>query len=273
MGPSLRRDTVGADIVVRYPTRTTKRELDRIEPVTTIDAERRTLRPDPAIPPTESGGGRSVEHAFRRAKRHSRAVRTLKILLPGLAILIAAGFTIYSYLLTPGGMAIDILSSSYSDGKLTMANPRLEGFTKENRPYSLKAVRAVQDVTNTDIIQLDDITAKLPVSDDNWANVSAAKGIYNKKEDTLDIPTEMTVTTTAGLAAKLSSAFVNIATGDLKTSDPVDITLNGSHITADSMTVADRGKVLVFDQKVRMTMMPESKKPAGHKNGAADASR
>lgn len=248
-------------------------EFDRIEPVTTIDAERNTLRPGPAVPLTDSAAGRSVEQAFRRAKRHSVAVRALKVLLPGLAILIAAGFTIYSYLLTPGGIAIDIIGSSYSDGKLTMANPRLEGFTRENRPYSLKAARAVQDVANTDIVQLDDITAKLPVSDDNWANVSAAKGIYNKAKDTLDIPTEVTVTTTDGLVAKLNSAFVNIATGDLKTSDPVDITLKGSHITANTMAVQDRGKVLVFDQKVRMTMMPEKKNAAGDNNGATDAPR
>ena len=193
------------------------------------------------------------------------------MLLPALAIIIAAGFTIYSYLLTPGGVAIDILGSSYSDGKLTMANPRLEGFTKENRPYSLKAARAVQDVTNTNIVQLDDITAKLPVSDNKWASVSAAKGIYDKEKDTLDVPSEMTVTTTDGLSAKLNSAFVNIATGDLKTSDPIDITLQGSHIIADSMTVQDRGKVLVFDRKVRMTMMPEKKKPVQGNNGAANA--
>ena len=82
----------------------------------------------------------------------------------------------------------------------------------------------------------------------------------------------MTVTTTDGLVAKLSSAFVNIATGDLKTSDPVDITLQGSHITAASMTVEDRGKVLVFDDKVRLTMTPEKKKPGEHVKGATDAS-
>ena len=195
------------------------------------------------------------------------------MLLPALAVVIAAGFTVYSYLLTPGGASIDILGSSYSDGKLTMANPKLDGFTKGNRPYSMRAARAVQDVSNTGVIELDEITAKLPVSDGNWANVSAAKGIYNKEKDTLDIPTAMTVTTTDGLNAKLDSAFINIATGDLKTSDPVDITLQGSHITADSMTVQDRGKVLVFDQKVRMTMMPEKKKPAASNDGAANAPR
>jgi lipopolysaccharide export system protein LptC len=191
------------------------------------------------------------------------------VLLPGLAVLIAVVFTAYSYLLTPGDISIDILGSSYSNGKLTMANPKLDGFTKENRPYSMRAARAIQDVTNTSVFQLDDIQAKLPLSDGNWANVVTAKGIYDKDKNTLNVPTEMTVTTTDGMVAKLNSAFVDIASGDLKTSDPVDITLQGSHITADSMTVGDRGKVLVFDEKVRLTMMPQKKKPTKPVDGAS----
>jgi len=235
-------------------------EFDQAESVTTMDAQTRALRPDPAVL-LEDGGG-SVGQAFRRARRHSRAVRTLKVILPGLAVLIAVVFAAYSYLLTPGEVSIDILGSSYSNGKLTMANPKLDGFTKENRPYSMRAARAIQDVTNTSVFELNDIQAKLPLSDQNWANVVTAKGIYNKDKNTLDIPTTMTVTTTDGMVAKLNSAFVNIASGDLKTSDPVDITLQGSHITADSMTVGDRGNVLVFDEKVRLTMMPGNRKPA-----------
>jgi lipopolysaccharide export system protein LptC len=233
-----------------------------------MDAQTGTFRPDPAIPP-KGGSGGSAEQAFRRARRHSRAVKTLKVLLPGLAVLIAVVFTAYSYLLTPGDISIDILGSSYSNGKLTMANPKLDGFTKENRPYSMRAARAIQDVTNTSVFQLDDIQAKLPLSDGNWANVVTAKGIYDKDKNTLNVPTEMTVTTTDGMVAKLNSAFVDIASGDLKTSDPVDITLQGSHITADSMTVGDRGKVLVFDEKVRLTMMPQKKKPTKPVDGAS----
>jgi lipopolysaccharide export system protein LptC len=245
-------------------------EFDQVEPVTTIDAQTRDFRPDPAALPAEASDG-PVEQAFRRATRHSRAVKTLKVLLPALAVLIALVFTAYSYLLTPGQVAIDILETSYSNGKLTMAHPKLDGFTKENRPYSMRAARAVQDVTKTSVFELDDIQAKLPLSDANWANVVAAKGIYDKDKNTLTIPTAMTVTTTDGMVAKLNSAFVNVGTGELNTSDPVDITLQGSHLTADKMTVVDRGKVLVFDEKVRLTMMPQKKKAAVHADGATDA--
>jgi lipopolysaccharide export system protein LptC len=72
------------------------------------------------------------------------------------------------------------------------------------------------------------------------------------------------------VTAKLNSAFIDISGGDLKTSDPVDITLHGAHITANSLTIGDRGKVLVFDEKVRLTMTPEKKK--GRADGATNAS-
>jgi lipopolysaccharide export system protein LptC len=45
---------------------------------------------------------------------------------------------------------------------------------------------------------------------------------------------------------------VDIATGSLETSDPVDISLDGAHITADSMSVRDKGAVMVFENRVRM---------------------
>jgi lipopolysaccharide export system protein LptC len=245
--------------------------MDQAEPVTTMDAPTTPFHTAPPVH-QEGAGVASVERAFRRARRHSRAVRALKVLLPGLAVLIALVFAAYSYLLTPGGVSIDLLGSSYSGGKLTMANPKLDGFTKENRPYSMRAARAIQDVTNTGVFVLEDIQAKLPLSDDNWADIVTAKAIYDKDKNTLEVPSAMTVTTTDGVVAKLNSAFIDIAGGDLKTSDPVDITLHGAHITADSLNVGDRGKVLVFDRKVHLTMMPEKKKPAQGTNGAADES-
>jgi lipopolysaccharide export system protein LptC len=222
-------------------------------------------------PPATPDDGRPVGEAFRRARRHSRVVRGLKIVLPAFAVLIAVGFTAYSYLVTPGGISIDLSGSGYSDGKLTMANPKLNGFTKGNRPYSMKAARAVQDVGNTDVIRLEQIDAKLPVDDDNWAVVRADKGVYNRDKNTLDIASDMTVTTTDGMVAKLKSAFVDIGHGDMKTSDPVDITLRGTHVSADTMSIEDRGKVMVFDRNVRLTMMPERAKAAGSESGAVHA--
>ena len=74
--------------------------------------------------------------------------------------------------------------------------------------------------------------------------------------NTLDIPSTITVTTTDGMAAILQSAFLEIGKGNLRTKDPVDIKMNGAQIVADAMTVLENGKVLVFERGVKMNMAP-----------------
>jgi lipopolysaccharide export system protein LptC len=213
----------------------------------------------------------AIAENFRLARRHSLTVRMLKFLLPAAAVLIALGFVVYSYLLTPSQISVDLAGTGFSDGKLIMANPKLDGFTRENRPYRMRAVRAVQDMKNTGVIELDKINARLPLSGSNWADVEADKGIYDKDKNTLDITSDMTVTTTDGMVAKFKSAFIAIGNGNMRTADPVDIKLQRSHVTADSLDVQQRGKVLVFDRNVRVVMQPQSLKSADAASGETNA--
>lgn len=208
----------------------------------------------------------------KNAQRHSRKVRLLKFALPVLAVLMAAIFVVYSYVLAPSAaLSVDITNSAVSDGKLVMANPKLDGFTKENLPYSMTAARAVQNLDMTGAIELEDIDAKLPVGAENWATVDAAKGIYDRDKNTLDITSEMTVTTTDGMVAKLKSAFIDMGKGDLRTSDAVNIKLEGSKVAADSMTILENGKVLVFEKRVRMEIDSGRLKARQQASGDPDA--
>ena len=43
-----------------------------------------------------------------------------------------------------------------------------------------------------------------------------------------------------------------MASGKLETSDPVDITLDGARIEADSMRISEKGAVMIFENRVRM---------------------
>lgn len=218
---------------------------------------------------SSAGGGKSVlADGVRRARRHSALVRTLKLLLPVAAVLIALCFFAYSYIFTPAQISVDLFNTGFKDGKLIMADPKLEGFTRDNRPYRVHAAKAIQSVADTNLVELKDISGRLPISDGNWADVTADDGFYNRDKNTLDIKSNMIVTTTTGVTAKLKSAFVEMKSGTMKTADPVDITMNTSHITADSMKIEDRGRVLVFNQNVKLIMMPQGKKTAG---GGTDA--
>lgn len=196
------------------------------------------------------------EAAFRRARRHSRIVQALKWLLPALALVMAVAFSARTFLATTPAADVKPEGTVVADGKLVMANPKLEGLTKDNRRYSMTARRAVQDVGNQGQIQLEEIGAKLPFSAGSWATIDAPRGVYDRSNNTIALSDEVHITTTDGLAATLQSAFVDVNAGSLTSNAGVDISSNGTHITAEAMSVSNNGKVLVFDRRVRVTMPP-----------------
>jgi lipopolysaccharide export system protein LptC len=213
---------------------------------------------DPAAMPARSS-------AFGRAQRHSRRVRVLKFAVPLFALAIAIAFPVYSYLVTPAAIPLKADGSAFSDGKLVMANPKLEGMTKKNLPYSMTAVRAIQDPKNENVIELEGIDAKLPIDAKTTAAIDAPHGIYNRETNTLDLDRDVTVKTSDGLVVKLQSAFLDIGKGNMKTDKPVDIGRPDSRITADAMTVEDHGKVLIFDHNVHVNIYPAKAKAANKK--------
>ncbi|MFZ1774476.1 MAG: LPS export ABC transporter periplasmic protein LptC [Rhizobiaceae bacterium] len=198
--------------------------------------------------------------AFAAARRHSRRVHVLKMALPASAVLVTSAFFLWSWLATPPDTGVSVDGAAFTGGKLVMANPKLDGFSKDNQPYSMTAARAVQDIKTMGVIALEDINAKLPVTAGNMAAVTADAGIYDRDNNTLAFTTPLQVTTTDGMKAVLKTAFMDLTSGSLKTGDPVDITLNGSRITADSFSASDHGKVLVFEKRVRMTIQPDAMK-------------
>ena len=211
--------------------------------------------------------------AFDRAQRHSRRVRVLKFAVPLLAAAIAIAFPIYSYLAAPVSISVQADGTAFSNGKLVMANPKLNGFTKQKLPYSLTATRATQNVGTQAIIDLEGINAKLPVASDNVVSVTAAHGIYDRDNNTMNLTSDVSVTTTDGLVAKFKSVFLDMGKGSMKTDNPVDVSRNGSRITADSMSVEDNGKVVVFENRVRVDIDAASLKAAEAKSGEQNASQ
>ncbi|MEI8697078.1 MAG: LPS export ABC transporter periplasmic protein LptC [Mesorhizobium sp.] len=221
------------------------------------------------LPPPNVGPARV--DAFGIAQRHSRRVRILKLAVPLVAAVIAVAFPVYSYLAAPVSIQVQADGSAFADGKLVMANPKLNGFTKQKLPYSMTALRAIQDVSKQGIIDLEGIDAKLPISADNVAAVNASRGTYNRDGNTMSLTSDVTITTTDGLEAKFKSVFLDMGKGTMKTSDPVDVSRGGSRITADSMSIQDNGKIVVFENRVRVNIDPASLKAAEAMSGASNA--
>lgn len=165
-----------------------------------------------------------------------------------------AAFVARSWILTGAPESIAISGAAIEGGRLVMADPKLEGFTDENRPYSMTAFRAIQDIGSADRVDLEGIKARLPFDSDNWIHVKAPSGIYDRAANTLDINSEVSVKTDSGIVANLKSARLDIAAGNLDSPHPVEISMDGTQIAADSLSVRDKGAVMVFQDRVRVVI-------------------
>lgn len=192
---------------------------------------------------------------FKAAKHHSWRVRILKVGLPIIAIAIAVVFSWFTFFATQGSSNVVIINSDEgSDGKLTMTEPKLEGYTKANKPYSMTALKAIQDPSRSGVIELLGIIAKLPMGDRGEASVDAKGGIYDNVNGRLVLNKPFNVKTNDGLVAKLKSANVNLSTSELETNEPIDIKRGGQYLKANSLKIQDNGQLLLFKGNVSLVI-------------------
>jgi len=210
-----------------------------------------------------------ADEQYLIALQHSRLVRRLKIALPVLATMLVLGFFTVSWLATQVPDGVSVTSASIEDGKLVMYKPVLTGENDRNQSYEFKAAKALQDLTSTDIIELQDISANIPVSSEMNAKLEAAIGFLDRSKQTMRFDQPFRVTTDKGMVADLGSADIDIGSGQLTSNSPVRIRMPDASVDAESMRMTDKGNTIILENKVRMTIIPKSLNEAGN-TGAAN---
>lgn len=203
------------------------------------------------------------EIAFGAARRHSARVRWLKraIVFGSLGIIgaLAALSLINPFGALPGGFAID--RATLSGTRVTMDQPRMNGFRKDGRPYNVRARTGVQNVRNPGVIELNEIEARIEAGDNNTVNVIAPEGVFDSAADRLQLKAPasagfITIKSTSGFDIRLRSADMNVKSGEMTSNDPVAVRMNNGTIDASRMEVRDSGKVIVFTGNVRSLIRP-----------------
>ena len=123
-----------------------------------------------------TSGPRS-ERMFRRAARHTRVVRFLRVGLP-VGLVVALCFIVivayFNPLKAPTNVSLDHVAISGT--KINMEHPRLAGFTSDLLPYEVTAQVASQDLANPDVIELTDLRAQLHTEDQGIVEIIIRRG-------------------------------------------------------------------------------------------------
>lgn len=204
----------------------------------------------------DDGQNFRAAEAYRRAARHSSRVRLLKIALPIIGLVIALVFAAVSIVSTYLPDELDVESATIEDGKVVMKNPAIAGRNRDGISYSMKADRALQDMKNPDIIQLENIKAQMPVNDKMVAQVDAVTGIYDRGRNILDMTAPFTIRLNTGLEAAFRDAHLDINGGRMSTQQPVTIQSKEASIVAQSLRMTDKGRTVVFEGDVVVNVDP-----------------
>jgi lipopolysaccharide export system protein LptC len=199
-----------------------------------------------------------MEARFARATRHSRLVRALRIAVPMAVILAMAaivGVSIFNpfRMLLPK-LPLDIGNLVVSGTKITMESPHMSGYTPDQRPYEVWANTATQDLTDPDHVDLKKLRAKVMMEDRSTVTLDALTGLFDTKEQLLDLRKDIFLQTSTGYEARLSQAHVDMGKGIVTSEEHVDVKLLDGTLTADKLRITGGGEVVRFEGNVVMNL-------------------
>jgi lipopolysaccharide export system protein LptC len=200
-----------------------------------------------------------VDRAYRSALRHSRQVRWLRgIVLAGIAVVLL-GVIADNYLPSVGEIRLpgEIGKLVIKGTKITMQQPKLTGYTADARPYEFTANTAAQDITKPDLVELQQLHARLQMEDKSTVEMTAPSGTYDMKADKLVLDDDIALASSTGYAARLTEAIIDMHSGNVVSNKPVWVKLLNGFLNAKRMEITENGNVIRFDGGVSMTLHPD----------------
>src|ERR1700750_973590 len=198
----------------------------------------------------------NLEARFAAAARHSRMVRFLHIAVPGavgLAMAFVIGISIFNpFRMLMPKLPLDMDNLVVSGTKITMESPHLSGYTPDQRPYEMWAKTAVQDVTDPDHVELNRLRTKLLMQDGSTVFLDALTGLFDNKQQTLDLHKNIFLQTTTGYEARLTQAFVDLVRNTVDSDEHVDVKLTNGTVSSDRLRITGGGELIIFEGNVVM---------------------
>ena len=192
------------------------------------------------------------------AARHSRMVRLLRVAVPA-AVILAMTAIVFVSVFNPFRMLLpqlplDMGNLVVSGTKITMESPHLSGYSTDQRPYELWAKTATQDLTDPDHVDLKTLRAKVLMEDQTTVTMDARNGLFDSKQQLLDLHKDIFLQSSSGYEARLTQAFVDIGKGSVTSEEHVDVKLLNGTLTADKLRITGGGEVVRFEGNVVMNL-------------------
>jgi lipopolysaccharide export system protein LptC len=193
------------------------------------------------------------ERAFAAAKRRSGGVRVLRatILVGGLGTVTAMiAIAVFNPFATRLG-ALSFSNLSVEGTKITMVRPKLAGFRSDGEPYELTAERALQDIKNPTVLELERLNGEIGTAMGETTHLSADSGVYDSVREHMELSRNVRIGGPR-FEVRLRRADIDFKTGVYRSDEPVEVLVGeGTTIFGDRATARNNGQELTFEGHVR----------------------
>ena len=212
---------------------------------------------------------RSRAQSFRAASRHSSRVVLLRRFILASAVMGSAAFILGTWFnpFAKPQAEVSVKGTNLDGTRVTMEQPRLAGYRKDGRPYEVNAQSGVQDVRQPNMLELNNLDAKIGMIDQTTVRVLSPAGIYDSFREFMDFRNAVRIRS-SNHDIDMKSATMDFKSGTMVTDESVKVQITEGEIEADRMDMRDNGQRLVFEGKVR-SVFTSGDRPEAVSGGAA----
>ena len=221
----------------------------------TMDARDGYAQPGP--PPQDAAARDERARAFRRARRHSLLVKTLRLALPLSAAGVAAFYALtlgVSWQLGAGRLNVGEVTLTADD--LTMKNPSYFGLTKDGGRYEVRSKRAIVEFNKEAPIKLIDVDGDLVQLNGVVTKLKSKHGLLDNAKNELELFDGIDIEGSNGLRARLSRAMVYSKENRIVSKEPVEVSMPTGTVRGSTMTMRTDTKETTFVGNVTVHLLP-----------------
>ena len=202
------------------------------------------------------------ERAFAVARRHSRLVRLLRIVLPLAAAGIMASYlllVVATWHLNAGRIRVGSIQVTADD--LKMKDPVYFGVTKEGGRYQVRAKRAVVSLNQNAPIKLIDVSGELTEANKAVTKLKAKHGLFDNAKGELELFDGIEIDGSTGMVARLSRAMIYQKENRVVSKDPVTASTPTGSVQASAMTMNTKTRMVEFRGAVTVRLAANYARP------------
>jgi lipopolysaccharide export system protein LptC len=210
------------------------------------------------------------ERAFAKARRRSWRVRVLRltILIGGLGTVAAVFVVAFFHPFSTKLGSLGVTALSVEGTKIVMDRPKLAGFRGDGQAYLLTAERALQDIKQPTVAELQVVDGEMGATGGEATHLSADAGVYDNLAEHMELSGNVRIKN-GRFTIFLRTAKFDFKSGVYGSDDRVEVRASdGTTIFADRASAINHGQELTFEGHVRTNMMPQADQaPAGEVKG------